>query len=216
MRPLAAMLEDLQGLVDDDQAAAREADARRHAETVAQAARADRLRRAGAGLRPQEREGIVNATLDLERTKAIRAVVRWRTARVDDWPTLVLKGPRGTGKSVAAIWYLAQTGGHIRSPTSVARVWISTTNRAADEQLELCQSATLLIDDVGTELPHQVAAVGAALRELLEARQSLRTILTTNLTREAFEARYPDERLISRMERAAWVDVDGPDLRSRR
>jgi DNA replication protein DnaC len=185
-------------------------------EAVERAARERRLRRSGASCSPEMREAIVSGSLDLEATRSARTVDRWlRSGHA--FPTLVLSGGGGCGKSTAAAWALAQSasGGTVRSATAVARAWLSTTNRAGDEQDAMCIASLLVLDDVGTELGHQVEAMGAALRELLETRQHLRTIITTNLTKSAWAERYPDARIASRMQRAAWVVDDGADLRRR-
>lgn len=214
MRTLETMLANLQALASSAEGEQLVRDYEMEQLALARAERRQLLQRAGAGLAPAVRDSIVDGNLDLDHTKALRAVVRWR-ARGQDYPTLVLRGERGTGKSVAAAWYCAQEGGVFRSASVIARAWASTTNQAANEQLLMCTLPVLVCDDVGTELEHQKAAMGAALRELLEARQGLHTIITTNLTRDAFALRWPDERLQSRLELCAWVHANGPDLRRR-
>jgi DNA replication protein DnaC len=77
----------------------------------------------------------------------------------------------------------------------------------------MCSAGLFVLDDLGSELADRVEAMVAALRELLETRQHLRTIITTNLTRELWAQRYPDARIKSRMARVAWVSDKGPDLR---
>ncbi len=218
MRSLKAVLSNLDAVINSPEAAKREAEFRALEARQERADREQRLRRADIwpALRPADRAAIVAGTLDPAATHAGRVVRRWRE-RGGDWPVLVLQGPSGCGKSIAAAWYVANhpIGGVMRGATAVASAWSSTTNRAADERDAMCSAAVLELDDVGTEFKYQIEAVGAALRELLETRQGLRTIITTNLTQEAWTARYPDVRLSSRMERAAWVPVHGSDLRKR-
>ena len=220
MRDLRSILTDLEAIVLSPDSAAREAEWQRLEAQQARADREQRLRRAGIwdALRPQDRKAIITGALNTDVTEAGHVVRRWRdTAKGQEFPVLVLQGPSGCGKSVAGAWYIANhpSGGIARGATVVASAWSSTTNRASEERDAMCGAAVLELDDIGTEFRHQIEAVGAALRELIETRQGLRTIITTNLTQDAWAKRYPDARLASRIHRAAWRIVKGPDLRKR-
>lgn len=176
------------------------------------AERMRRMRDAGVAAPRDVWRAIARDELDLTRTKALRAVVRWYRAS-DPPPTLVLAGDTGTGKSTAAAWWLAQAGGILERATAVATAWDSSTVSAQDRREAVCGVRCLVLDDVGTEPGRYREPMAEALREVVEARQSLRTIVTTNLTREQLSARYPDGRLDSRLSRVAWVVCDGEDLR---
>jgi hypothetical protein len=153
--------------------------------------------------------------VDTGRTLAMRTVVRWLGA-ADAPPVLVLAGSTGTGKSTAAAWWLAEVGGRLERATAIATAWDSSTVTAQERRESACSTRCLVLDDVGTEPVRYRGAMAEALRELMEARQSLRTLVTTNLTRSQFAARYPDGRLDSRLSRAAWVKCVGEDLRRER
>lgn len=190
---------------------AQDAPRRAEADAVERSHRDARLRRSGAALPPDVRDLVVSGGLEIGKTPAGRSVERW--ARSDGWPVLVLVGGTGVGKSVAASWWLSGREGFLRTATAVAAAWDSTTVRAQENRELLSDSAALVMDDVGTELDRHIPAMGAALRELMECRQDKKTIITTNLGKDAWRDRYPDERLASRMTRAAWVVCGGRDLR---
>lgn len=181
------------------------------------AAREHRLRRAQAALDPDMWRAITAAQYDPGRAKAGRTVLAWLGTRGAAYPVLGLQGGAGVGKSTAACWWIANRsgGGHVRGATAIATAWSSSSVRASEDREWLCQCGALVLDDVGTEIRQHAEGMGAALRELLERRQGLRTIVTTNLSRDAWALRYPDARIASRMARVAWVVCTGQDMRTR-
>lgn len=200
--------------IDDEAVAAREramaaADAERE-----RVARDARLRASGVPLQGDRRAEVVRGTLDLGFGTSIKAVVRWLA--LHDRPSpLVLQGGTGSGKSVAAAWALASLGGYCRSASQLAWTWQSNTVRAVDERDRLADCRLLVLDDIGTEHRRDCEWLSVALRDLFELRQrdELLTIITTNLSHQAWEQRYPDERIGSRLSRAAWVSDQGADRR---
>ena len=70
----------------------------------------------------------------------------------------------------------------------------------------------LVIDDVGTEVEHDLAR--AMVFATMNARSGLATVITSNKTSEEFKA-WVDPRMMSRlMQYAHLVDCRGPDLRT--
>lgn len=144
-------------------------------------------------------------------------------------PVLMLAGGVGSGKTLAAAWALSQNFEVLR-PYRIAKgdlapqiVWRSgyfvTLEWLVDRSLfqeddrlarqRALETSLLVLDDVGTERGDGEAA----LRDLLSTRMAAgrRTILTTNLGRDAFEGRYR-ARLMSRIRGEGLVvgcgDVD--------
>lgn len=146
---------------------------------------------------------------------------------------LVLCGPVGTGKTVAAAYAFQE---HLRIDAAQSRpsgnewayvdraVWLLSSSLARlslfdrDEkgQFEVaCRTPLLVIDDYGAEF--QSGASRALLEELLIRRNSgwLRTVLTTNLDPEALKGQL-GERLVDRINTCCIVSVcQGDSLRQR-
>ncbi len=106
-------------------------------------------------------------------------------------------------------------------PTA-AQLQAHASQGALDElQLAVSDMRRLGCDDVAAELEPHRERMGATLVELLEHRKRspryMRTIVTTNLNRTAFERRYGSERMLSRLSRSAgivaWVETSDGDMR---
>jgi DNA replication protein DnaC len=148
------------------------------------------------------------------------AVTRARTwVENRDKPWLLLSGPTGCGKTMAAASIAAERGyaDFVRADELV-RVFSSMFGDQYERQQELRDARLLVIDDLGCELDH--TRMLPALLDLLDARQSARrhpTVVTTNLTPAAFRERYANDRLNSRMaELVRWEGLTGDDLRRKR
>lgn len=144
-------------------------------------------------------------------TPAIAAVRAWlETPR--SAPVLVLSGPTGCGKTVAMAYALAATGGLWVTCTQLTRRSVANFGDEAEDYERTLRARALLLDDVGTErmAPEPVASM---LVEVLEKRQGLKTIVTTNLSAADFIGRYADKRLASRIARVEWVECSGEDMR---
>lgn len=136
--------------------------------------------------------------------QAIETLVSANSSR-----TLLLLGPTGRGKSYAATWAIAETGG----------AWLCASDcRVAgwdDLRPRSLTSKLLVIDDLGRESSDWAAR---ELADVLERRHDhgLRTIVTSNLTLARLQDRY-GERCASRWSdpRTVIVDVLGADLRRR-
>lgn len=158
------------------------------------------------------REALVAATYT--DTDAVKCARDWFAQR--DKPWLVLSGPTGCGKSMAAAAVPAEnrTAMFIRADELV-RLFSSMFGDQYERQQKLRDTQLLVIDDLGCELDS--TRMLPALLDLLDARQSARkhpTIVTTNLTPAAFRERYANDRLNSRMaELVRWEGITSPDLR---
>lgn len=127
--------------------------------------------------------------------------------------TMILGGPTGRGKSFASTWIVAEW--------PAASAWIAASEvRVSDSWSALRPKAEttklLVIDDLGRE---STDWAGRELADVIELRHNrgLRTVATTNFTRDQVFARY-GERLASRLtdtRLAMLVDVLGADLRKR-
>lgn len=181
------------------------------------ARRAAVLAREHVTLREDVEAAIVTGS-ELEPGVSLSMTRRW-IARADMPPVLVLAGATGCGKSVAAAWALAELDGKWRSADQLCRLFAADFGDQLDEQDAVTRCRLLVIDDLGTE--RDAARMIGVLRHLIENRQHSarrhRTIITTNVDRNGFAARYGDERIASRFDEAAqivtWVPDNGPDLR---
>lgn len=159
--------------------------------------------------------------IGLKRTPSMVAVHRWLD-RDNAPPVILLSGPPGCGKTVAAASAFVDKRVMARSckwrPASqVVRTFASLFGSAAGkEQQQLEDTHLLVLEDVGVEA--EPARMASALVELLEQRgkdvRLHRTIITTNLRQDDFVQRY-DTRLTSRLSPkfAAWAYSAGEDLR---
>jgi DNA replication protein DnaC len=147
----------------------------------------------------------------LDPTRVVKMARSWLAT---DKPLLVLSGPPGRGKTVAAADALVRVSGRYTRAGDVARLFLAQFGDEVREREALIRERHLLVvDDVGTEM--RPDAMGVALIEMLDARRrGQRTLWVTNLSRGDFEGRYDDSRLRSRMAQSAvWCVDNGPDMR---
>lgn len=150
------------------------------------------------------------ALQDLKETESIKTARNWL---MGDKSWLLLVGPVGCGKSVAAAYLLRQTA--IRGG-SVGFIRASDlTQTQIDGNIRRLERAEMLvIDDIGVE--HASDFGRSVLGQLCDARHQLidvRTVVTTNLTREDLEKRV-GERIIDRWrESSVMVRATGQSLR---
>jgi DNA replication protein DnaC len=196
----------------------------------AREAREDRLRKSGVVLR----KGDADAVLDeqLVATRALTTVKNWVAASVrkpDPGPSvLVLCGPMGVGKNVAAAWAHAREGGRYVTLEQHVRDWErwmrdrSWSDEAARE-LERCYRGRLFtLDELGTETEREQESVRRSLHRVVEKRlerSGQLTLILTNLreadVRERFAREVYDPRTLSRLARdGRIVAVDGRDMRA--
>lgn len=175
------------------------------------AGREERLQNAGLDgvVTDEDFRRIVRNQLDA--TRSLQLVQGWLQGPS---PFLVLLGPAGRGKTVACAWAIAEEAGRYMTAKKLERLFLAQYGAVLEEQDRAMRYRGLLVvDDVGTELKRDEFT--SSLYEVVNARQGAgrRTILTTNLSRKEFEARYRDARLLSRLRRAEFAADAGADLR---
>jgi len=183
--------------------------------------RAQRLHRSGGrgAILPEDFDAICSDALTLN-THALQHVRGWHAARAQGdykWRTvLALVGDKGRGKTVAALWLLAQIGGTYATAADLCRWFHSGLPTERSKYDDAIAQRVLIVDDLGTE-EKQHNPMGM-LFGLVNARAGIRegwTVLTANLTEPEFNARY-DERTRDRIRHmGALVMVEGEDLRRR-
>lgn len=150
----------------------------------------------------------------LEETTFLRHVRTWLDT---ERPWIVLSGPVGRGKTLAAGEALARERRKscYLGARELERIFTARYGDEIDLQRKLIECrGIVVIDDVGRE--RDAEGMAAALLDLVDARRGRgqKSIAITNLSATQFQARYPDERLWSRIvECAAWVIDRGPDMR---
>lgn len=184
----------------------REAEAKR-AQRLLDRMRA-RLDRSGVGERSFE------AANEPQETKALGIVRQW-LAGGESW--LVLCGPKGTGKTVAATWAVVEAirrgdDAAFRRTSEVAK--LSHFDVGAAEYERLARTHLLVLDEVGAELLTDYAR--SQLHELLDRRHEsprLKTLLTSNLLPKAFGERL-GERIVDRIQHAGGIQlITGQSMR---
>lgn len=167
-----------------------------------------------------------------EPTKALRAVQAW----VGKWagdaaqvtrPWLILAGPTGVGKTVAAAWAIAEVGArYVRFPDLI-QDWRSHRRLESMDGHEKQRNAFrskygfagfLILDEIGIEGPGEVDDARTALHEFAEIRQrwAHRTLGLTNKSAvelaQRFESGQYDQRTLSRIERLLVTGRDGKPM----
>jgi hypothetical protein len=140
---------------------------------------------------------------------------------------LLMFGGAGAGKTAAATWVLTHATSRLYEPWEVSLdpakgLFVRAAAAARiprfddhGEWARMLRVPWLVLDDLGIETLTDYWA--ERVNELVDARYGdrRRTVLTSNLTAEAFKARY-GERIVSRLrDDAIIVDVGSDDLRGR-
>ncbi len=172
--------------------------------------RPSRMRHSGAPLR-----AIDCALGNPTQTNALGAVRRFMAGDPKGETTLVLGGPQGTGKTVAAVWALGEiAGGRFIKAVDLARV--DAYNREENEALMM--PPLLVIDDLGTEYADRKGFLLSLIDALIDGRHAnyRRTIMTTNMPASVFKERY-GERIADRIrESGQFFGVSGESMRGKR
>jgi hypothetical protein len=122
-------------------------------------------------------------------TAALEAVGKFLSS-ADARTVLVLAGPVDTGKTVAAAWGAAWSGGRLVKAIDLIRAGMYPDDHGFWPRVHA--EKLLVVDDLGTE-PLDGKGYGiAAITDLVDRRYdgARKTIVTTNLPLEEFKARY--------------------------
>jgi hypothetical protein len=182
-------------------------------------ARQERMDRTRPPITAADIKSIVNGTLE-ERT-ALKTVRRWLAMATGQVPNttgkplcfLALLGPKSLGKTVAAIWAVAEVGGAYVTAGDLRRMTSSYDARDRELLKDLYRTRLVVLDDVGTEALTDTAE--EAVFDFINARQveNALTIITGNITTEQFKERY-QERVYERVtHQGFFVELNGSSLR---
>jgi hypothetical protein len=166
---------------------------------------------------------------EVAETEAIARVREWLKARKTDQSVwcLVLSAGKGAGKSVAAGLAMEELGAHpvdrrnrLCQGEDIVSWWPSSRLARLsgyDGRFDkICESPHIVvIDDLGTEFLDAKGWFLQAVDALVDARYAgyLPTIITTNLTGQAFKERY-SERVVDRLrEGGSFFEFAGKSLR---
>lgn len=166
----------------------RRYDQERH-EQLAKARRARRaeiLEREGVPLSPAGRLTVVHEIQP--HPEACATILRW-TATPSAPPFLAVVGERGLGKTVAAAWWVASVDGRYVKARELARLYRAQWGDDHERWRGYLRARYLVVDEVGTEDERDRDTVRAMLEELIDERQSRRTLLLGNITAKQFGER---------------------------
>jgi DNA replication protein DnaC len=150
---------------------------------------------------------------DLDMT--LPAIARMRAWDPSERNILVLSGPVGTGKSIAATWWAAQQP---RTPACVTAMTFARHSRYDCNRDDLLAAPALILDDLGSEFLDTKGSFLADLDELVDAyyRAMRPLVITANCTADVFRTRY-GTRIVDRLlESGEFYSVSDQSLRSRR
>lgn len=201
----------------DDVEAWERRDAEVRARREADAAAADRVRMEVLAKELVKDHGFpdraMGHALQAADTAPVIAARSWSPERKN---ILVLSGPHGIGKTVAACAYVLRsslpTWRYARAAT-FARA--SRYERADRDDM---MAGSLVLDDLGAEFIDKAGSFLTDMDELVDfyySNRRRRLIITTNITAADMPERYKSERLISRLREAAtWREMgSAPCLR---
>ena len=140
-----------------------------------------------------------------------RAMAAVRAFMASESSALVLAGGKGCGKSTAAVWAIAERrAGHFRYAGELAGL-----SRDDDERRKITRAPLLVIDDLGVEYLDDKGWFAAFFDEVIVRRHDneLKTIITTNLPKAKFSARYRSERVLDRLATGMFVEIPEGSMR---
>lgn len=147
-----------------------------------------------------------------EPTRALELVQQWLAS---PWPVMLLCGPPGTGKTVAAAWALAARPGRYVELERLCQLRRERYGDPGETYWRCLQAEMLVVDELGAE--EDRARGVATLHEVIDRRQRCprRTMLLGNLDASQLRARY-DERTLDRLREVAVIRaVTGTSMRPR-
>jgi DNA replication protein DnaC len=144
----------------------------------------------------------------------IKRVADWKEKQRDGG-ILVLSGPAGVGKTVAACWW---ANGFDRVPMFMRASEFATTSRYDHDARENWQKQrALILDDLGAEYLDPKGSFLVDLDELVDFFYADKKylLITTNCDKATFKARY-GERITDRLSEAGtWIAVPGASRRKK-
>ncbi len=144
---------------------------------------------------------------------AIVAVAKWNDEN-QNGGILVLSGPVGSGKTVAAVWLALRLP---RLPIFVRASELAVASRYGGERNEWFDAMSLIVDDLGAEHVTEKGAFIADIDQLADTFYADRRhlVITTNATAKIFAERY-GQRVADRLrESGTWIPVVGDSRRKK-
>jgi DNA replication protein DnaC len=127
---------------------------------------------------------------------------------------VVLSGPHGCGKTLAATWWAAQRRDRVRFLRASE---FATSSRYEREARTDLFSSPLVLDDLGAEYVDTKGNFLSDLDALVDTfyADMRPLVITTNCTYEKFKLRY-DARITDRLsQRGRWISLNGASLRGK-
>jgi DNA replication protein DnaC len=155
--------------------------------------RRDRIESSGIGEHLDESGA---AAIIADRPTETRALALVRTWLISSRPMLVLTGPPGVGKTVAAAWALSRLPGRYARAQELCEMRENWRERARWATHLRCE--ILVVDELGLE--RDPALAKETLQDVVDKRQRTprRTLLLGNLDKAGLVARY-DARTLDRL-----------------
>lgn len=172
---------------------------------------------------PDDFEWVVQDKLP-QKTQALIAVKRWHHVhqhmKMRSFSTLVLLGPRGLGKTVAAAWLIAHKDTEAALYATAETLRADRRTRERKLFARALDAQVLVVDELGIEEDDEEDTEQRMLNELVNYRAGLRpgrvnvwTLFLGNIDREQLAARY-DERTIEKITQRGRIHVvTGANLR---
>jgi DNA replication protein DnaC len=155
----------------------------------------------------------VEAAANPDLCEAVLQVRSWGAGERRRKSVLVLSGPTGCGKTVAAaVWAMEAHRGRCSFMRAAS---FAALSRYKTERRALLSHDALVLDDLGAEYADAAGNLQADLGELIDTYYGdMRPlVITTNLNATEFKARY-DDRIVSRLREAGnWFELVGADQR---
>lgn len=121
--------------------------------------------------------------------EACALILRW-AAKTDAPRMFACVGEKGLGKTAGAAWWVASTDGRYVKVRELARLHASRHRDDADRFRGYLRAKHLVLDELGAEDDRvTVDGVRACLEEVIDERQTRRTLILGNITSAQFQVR---------------------------
>jgi DNA replication protein DnaC len=144
----------------------------------------------------------------------IKRVSGWYEQHRKAGGLLVLSGPAGVGKTVAACWWANR---HPRMPVFMRAAEFAASSRYDAEARSRWQKGALILDDLGAEYLDPKGSFLVDLDELIDTYYAEKgyLVVTTNCDKATFKTRYGN-RIVDRLaEAGTWLAVPGESRRKK-